>query len=210
MLKTLFGRSGAVRRESLESAARAAESAGDLPRELEARRALVALDPRSSEARVGLARALQKTEPQQAIAEYREALSRGAADPDVHFQLGVLHMGLAEYQSAREHFDKVLETEPANADAMCMVGSVESDLRRYDEAAGWFERALKQRPGFSEAHFNLGLARFERADFRGAAASFSRCVVLRRGEPWIGDRTGPLGRDAEPRFEPMDAAVNEI
>ena len=162
------------------------------------------------EARVGLARALQKTEPQQAIAEYREALSRGAADPDIHFQLGALHMGLAEYGSAREHFDKVLETEPANADALCMVGSVLSDLRRYDEAAGWFERALEQRPGFSEAHFNLGLARFERADFRGAAASFSRCVALRRGEPWTGDRAAPLGRDPEPRFEPMDAAVNEI
>jgi hypothetical protein len=167
--------------------------------------------PSRSEAQLALAQALQRAgEQREAIVAYGKALASGAPAPAVHFQLGALHMALAEYEAARGHFDKVLEAEPGNADALCMLGAVMNDLRRYGEAAAWFERALERRPDFSEAHFNLGLARFERADFAGAAASFSRCVVLRRGEPWRGDLVRPLGRDPEPRLEPKDMGVNEI
>jgi tetratricopeptide (TPR) repeat protein len=135
-------------------------------------------------------------------------LEPGSAE--VHFQLGALHLGLAEHDRAREHFDRVLAAEPRNAAALCMQGAVMSELRRYGDAVGWFERALAERPDFSEAHFNLGLARFERADFSGAAASFSRCVALRRGETWGADKVSPLARDPLPVLEPMDMGVNEI
>lgn len=210
MLKNPLG-DEVSRRESLKAEARAAQSAGDLAAELRARRALADLDPSSADAQTALAQALEQAgEPREAIAAYRKALAGGATGAAVHFQLGALHLALAERDRAREHFDRVLAAEPRNAAALCMQGAVMSELRRYDEAIGWFERALAERPDFSEAHFNLGLARFERADFSGAAASFWRCVALRRGEPWGADKVSPLGRAPMPALEPMEMGVNEL
>jgi tetratricopeptide (TPR) repeat protein len=211
VLKSLFGDKRAPRRESLQSEARAARSAGDPAAELRALRALAELEPASSQAQSALGEALERSgEQREAIAAYSRALAAGAPPAAVHFRLGALHHALSEYEAARGHFDRVLAAEPGNADAMCMQGAVMNDLRCYGEAIAWFERALARRPDFSEAHFNLGLARFEREDFRGAAASFSRCVELRRGRPWGDDKTGPLARDPEPRLEPKDMGVNEI
>jgi cytochrome c-type biogenesis protein CcmH/NrfG len=211
VLKNLSGDKKEARRRPLQEEAHAAQSSGDLPAELRARRALAELDPSSPAAQTALAQALQRAgEEREAIAAYRKALANGAPGPSVRFQLGALHMSLAEYELAREHFDEVLVAEPGNADAMCMLGAIMNDLRRYEEAAGWFERALDRRPDFSEAHFNLGLARFERADFQGAAASFSRCAALRRGKPWSGDRMSPPGGEPEPVLAPEEMGVNEI
>ena len=210
MLKTLFG-SSAARRESLESAARAAETQGDFRGAAAARRELAQCEPRSAEAWLALAGALKKAEePRDAIAAYRKALQCGASAGKVHLQLGVLHMTLADYALAQEHFEKVSAHEPDHADAQCMLGVLMNDLARFDDAVRYFQGALSRNPAFSEAHFNLGLAHFERADFRSASRSFTRCVELRRGSPWSGDRSAPLGRDPAPRFEPMDMGVNEI
>jgi len=209
MLKILFQSLFSGRRESLEQAARSAEAADDLRGAVEARRALVKLDPRAPDVWLALAKALHKAgEEREAIAAYHEALQRGAPAGGVHLQLGVLHMTLAEYPRAEEHFKKVLAAEPSHADALCMLGIVMNDLGRFDEAVKLFERTLEQKPAFSEAHFNLGLARFERSDFQGASRSFTRCVELKRGKPWGRDRAAPLRHDSAPRFEPIDMAVN--
>ena len=209
MLRILFQSLFPGRRESLEQAARSAEAADELRGVVEARRALVKLNPRAPDARLALAKALHKAgEEREAIAAYHEALERGAPAGGVHLQLGVLHMTLAEYPRAEEHLKKVLATEPGHADALCMLGIVMNDLGRFDEAVEFFERALERQPAFSEADFNLGLARFELSDFQGASRSFTRCVELKRGKPWGQDRAAPLRHDPEPRFEPKDMAVN--
>jgi len=157
------------------------------------------------------ARALQNAgELRQALAACREALDRGAPASEAHFQLGVLHAGLAEHQSAVEHLEKAIALVPQNADAVCMLGAVMSNLRRFDEAMALFERALAMRANFAEAHFNLGLAKFERADFAGAARTFARCVALNRGEPWDEARRADLGREPSPPFQPKDMGVNPV
>ena len=209
-LKSLF-RSGAARRDSLESAARAAESEGDFGRAAAARRELADREPRSAEAWLSLAGVLKKAdEPRDSIAAYRKALECGASAGKVHLQLGVLHMTIGDYPLAQEHFEKVPVDEPDHADALCMLGVLMNDLKRFDDAARYLERAIERNPAFSEAHFNLGLAHFERSDFHGASRSFTRCVELRRGSPWCGDRSALLRRDPAPGFEPMDMGVNEI
>lgn len=210
MLKNLFG-SGAASKESLESAARAAESQGDFRAATAARRGLAEREPRSADAWLALAGASRKAgEPRDSIAAYRKALECGASAGNVHLQLGVLHMTLADYALAQEHFQKVGANEPEYADALCMLGILMNDLARFDDASRYFELAIGRNPAFSEAHFNLGLAHFERSDFRSASRSFTRCVELRRGRPWGEDRSTPLGSDPVPRFEPMDMGVNEI
>jgi Flp pilus assembly protein TadD len=211
MLKTVLKSLFPDRREPLEWALRAAEAGEDLAGIVAARRGLVGLDPRSGEAWLGLARALQKAgEPREAIAAYGSALANGAPAAGVELQLGVLHAGLGEHERAIVHLERAVADAPGDADALCMLGVVMNDLSRFDDAARVFERSLALRPDFSEAHFNLGLSRFERADFAGAARSFARCVVLNRGEPWSAARRAVLDRDPEPRFAPKDMGVNPV
>jgi hypothetical protein len=157
------------------------------------------------------ARALHKAEEhRQAIAAYRRALDLGAPPAQAHKQLGVLHAAIGEHAPAIEHLGRAVELDPGDADALCMLGSVMSDTRRFKEATGWYERALARRPDFPEAHYNLGLARFEQADFAGAVASFNRCIALNRGLPPAGGPEAALRGEPEPKFAPLDMAVNEV
>jgi len=200
-----------ARKESLESAARAAESEGDFRAAVAARRELAQQEPRSAEAWLALAGALKKAgEPRDSIAAYRKALECGAPPAKVHLQLGALHMTLSDYPIAQEHLEQVPEGDPDHGDALCMLGILMNDLARFDDAVRYFERAIERNPGFSEAHFNLGLAHFERSDFRSASRSFTRCVELRRGGLWGGDRSALLRREPVPQFDAMDMGVNEI
>lgn len=168
-------------------------------------------EPRTPEDWLIRAKALHKSEDHRgAIAAYRRALDLGAPCAQAHKQLGVLHAAIGEHAPAIEHLGRALELDPGDADTLCMLGSVLSDTRRFKEASGWYERALARRPGFPEAHYNLGLARFEQADFAGAAASFNRCIALNRGLPPAGGPEAALHGDPEPKFAPLDMAVNEV
>ena len=160
---------------------------------------------------IATARGLQKKgEPREALKAYRKALKAGGASAEIHVQIGVLHAGFAEHESAIEHLRKAIELAPSDADAVCMLGTVLSDQRRFDEAVVQFERALSLRPDFSEAHFNLGLARLERSDFHGAARSFTRCMALNRGAPWDEARRAQPPAQPLPAFRPEDMGVNEV
>jgi hypothetical protein len=139
----------------------------------------------SAAARLAEARQLQRAgEPRAAIDAYRQALAAGAAEAEVHLQLGALHSDLGEHQLAVDHLSRVLSLAPRHADALCMLGTVMSDLGRYDEAARLCESAIEARPEAPEAHFNLGLALFELGDLARAQHAFARCRELRRGPAW--------------------------
>jgi len=211
MLRKLLGLSGTSKRESLQNAARAAESVNDLQEAAALRRTLAQLEPRCTQAWVALGAALQKAGEQgEALAAYEKALALGAAAGPLHMTVGALNLSQGKHAKAIDHFKQTITANPDNADALCMLGAALNELRRYDEAATYFERALQLQPAHSESHFNLGLARFERGDLDGASACFARCAALRRGEPWTGDLAAQLVREQHPRFEPMDMAVNEI
>jgi len=199
------------KKQALEAAARAAETAGDLRALIAQRRALAELEPREATAWLGLAQALRQAgEPRDAIAAYGKALEHGAPAADLHLQLGVLHAQLGEHAPAVRELETAATLAPGNADVVCMLGTVMSDQRRFDEAARLFERALALKPDFGEAHFNLGLARFEAGDIRAAAREFARNAALARGAPWDAQRRADLPRDPQPRFVGKDMGVNPI
>lgn len=211
MLSKLLGLSGSSKRESLESAALAAESANDLQQAVALRRALAQLEPRSAPAWLALGAALQKAGEQgEALAAYETALAQGAPAGPLHMTIGGLNLSQGRHAQAIDHFKQTIAANPDNADALCMLGAALNELRRHDEAATCFERALQLQPAHSQSHFNLGLARFESGDLDGASACFARCATLRRGAPWTGDLAAQLASEHSPRFEPMDLGVNEI
>lgn len=211
MFKKLLGQSGSSKRETLQNAARAAESTNDFQHAAALRRALAEMDPGSAPAWHALADTLRKAGRQgEACAAYEKALALGAPARPLQMAAGSLYLSLGKHAEAIDHFSRIVAEDSADVDALCMLGAAFNDLRRHSEAAAYFERALLIQPAHSQSHFNLGLAHFERGDLDAASASFARCAVLRRGEPWTGDLAAQLSREHQPRFAPMDMAVNEI
>jgi TolA-binding protein len=149
-------------------------------------------------------------ELKQSASAYEQALAAGAAAGPALLQLGAIQHELEDYAAAQQSFSRLVELEPGNADAWCMLGVAAKDQRHYEEATRHFARALATKPDFSEAYFNLGLAQFELGRLGDASGSFMRCVELRRGSPWSGDRAALLQRDPTPVLEPMDLGVNEV
>ncbi|MGH8766326.1 MAG: tetratricopeptide repeat protein [Burkholderiales bacterium] len=211
MLNKLFGRRTASRRESLQEAARIAESTEDLQHAVALRRALTDVDPASAQAWQALGDTLRRAGQQgQAVAAYEKALALGAPRRPLHMAAGSLHLSLGQHAQAIDHFGRILAEDSDDVDVLCMQGAAFNDLRRHSEAASYFERALLLQPAHSQSHFNLGLAHFERGDLDAASASFAHCAALRRGEPWTGDLAAQLALEHGPRFEPKDMAVNEV
>jgi hypothetical protein len=147
---------------------------------------------------------------QEAAAAYEQALAAGAPAVPVLLQLGAAYTQLDDFPAAERCFARLVALDAKHADGWCMLGVVTKEQRRFEEAVAHFGRALALNAAFSEAHFNLGLAQFELGRLEQASESFMRCVELRRGRPWTGDRARALEHDPAPAFEPMDMGVNEV
>src|SRR5262245_32411343 len=124
-----------------ERTALAAELAGDTAALVAARRELAKLDPGSPDARLALARALEKSgDLKGAITAYAEALQRGAAGAGPHVQLAKLQARSGKHSLALQQLKKALAAEPDNLEALFLSGMALHRLRRYGEAVKFFMR----------------------------------------------------------------------
>jgi tetratricopeptide (TPR) repeat protein len=181
-----------------ERTALAAELAGDTAALVAARRELARLDPRSPEARLALARALEKNgELKAAATACTEALQRGAAGAAPHIQLAKLQSRLGKHSLALQQLKKALASEPTHLEALFLAGMALHRLRRYGEAEKHFVLALGQDPVSPQLHFNLALAQFEAGNLAGAVETLARCHALKRGE-------------MAPEFPPQEMAANDV
>jgi len=200
-----------VSRESLESAATAAELAGDFAAAAAARRELVRLDPRSPLVRLALARTLDRADAwREAAQTYLEALQRGANAGEIHRHLGTLHLRQGKPALALQHLKKALAAMPEDPESLFRAGMTMHRLRRFRDAVEFLQRAARQLPEAPEVQFNLGLARFETGDHRGALEALAECRALKRGKPWREDPLAPLQLEPSPEFSAEDMSVNDV
>jgi len=106
---------------------------------------------------LGFNLAMSGEHPDEAIAEYQEALRINPDYPDAHIGLGIELARLPGRQAeAMHHYVRALELKPRAADAHNDVGLLLStEPGRASDAIGHFEAALKINPGLAEAHVNL-------------------------------------------------------
>jgi tetratricopeptide (TPR) repeat protein len=90
-----------------------------------------------------------------AMQEYRHALERNPAMPDVHYKIGRLILRESRTPDALERakleFQQELAISPANADAEYELGEIDREQNRYQPAISHFERAVQYHPDFFEA-----------------------------------------------------------
>jgi tetratricopeptide (TPR) repeat protein len=137
-------------------------SQGDLPAAIASYREAIAAERRYAMPHRNLALALYALGSRdEAVSELRTyfALSpEGAADPDGHYNLGVMLSEQGRHAEARAEFECALAARPGDAKALNNLGLTHFAEGRPDVAVGWFDRALAADAGWTLARFNLASA----------------------------------------------------
>ena len=115
--------------------------------------------PFDAESRINLGAILDSWgRHEEALAQYREALARGACDPAALNNMGNSLMALGRFAEAADSLRGALERAPDSLAARIALGAA---LQREGDAPGaiaCFREAIRRDPDSAEAHWNLSLA----------------------------------------------------
>lgn len=98
---------------------------------------------------------------QEAIGNYKHAISINPSDSDAYIYLGTAYAQLGRKDEAVESYKKGIKTSKTKHDhakVNYMLGVEHIKLKRYKYAIEFLKIALKNRPGYVEAHYDLGIA----------------------------------------------------
>jgi Flp pilus assembly protein TadD len=105
---------------------------------------------------------------EEAMALYREILSRNPANLKARNNLGVLFDELGQRDFALEQFEAAEKIEPENIEVLNNLGSTLAAMGRYDAAERELRRALRIDPGSVPVRASLGILFFRRGVYQQA------------------------------------------
>ena len=123
--------------------------------------ALSVIEPaaRDSDADAAFERALalESSDRDGAIAEYRRAIAADGAHLDAYINLGLLLHEARRLEEARNVYAKALEACGEDAPLLFNLGVLLEDLDRIGEAMDAYRSAVRVDDSFADAHYNLAL-----------------------------------------------------
>jgi protein O-GlcNAc transferase len=168
---------------TLLARARAALSTGDDAAAIEACRAGLALGGASASGWNLLGLALRGTDPDQAAAAWRSALSVDPSDAEAHFLLGNHYRERGQAQEAIAEYQTALGTAPDNTAVLNNLGLALEDAKERNRALDCYRRALAVDPNQADALGNLANAQFHHNDFAASAENYERLFAIRTDLP---------------------------
>jgi len=129
-------------------------------------------------------------EPDNAIAEYREALKINPNNVKAHLKMGFLLYNVKiKSEEGMAHLKKALQLDPDNALVHHDLGMALLHRKKYDQAANHLTEALRRMPqgidkqyNAVDMNYNLGLALFYNGNFRQSIVHLSEAVRLSPAE----------------------------
>lgn len=121
---------------------------------------------------------LRQGRPREALALLQQAAERQPADPKIHYNLGVAHARLRDFDRAIEAFGRAVDLAPQHPDVHFALAVVLEVEHRQTEAAVYFEKAAVLAPGRADYHFRLGKARKTLGKVEGALTAFASAIEL--------------------------------
>lgn len=121
-------------------------------------------------------RAFQQSRWDEAIAAYREVLTRSSALSVIHLQIATAHRHKKDYAAALDAYDEFLKVDPTNAKAH--VGAAETLLERGDAAAAEerLARAAQVEGAGREVLYRLGDLKLDQKDTAAAASWYEKAA----------------------------------
>lgn len=123
----------------------------------------------------------------EAIAEYREVLSRNPNLPGIHYRVGRLVLSGPKTDenknAAQREFEEEIKIDPSNAGAEYILGELARQDQQFPAAIEHFERATKLDAGFADAFIGLGRSMLEGGRNADAIAPLQTAAKLRPDNP---------------------------
>lgn len=112
----------------------------------------------------------------QALADYKAALSRRPDDADWRYRLGCVHLKRADFGSARQQFEIGLTLRPGDPRMLTNLGVALDHLGHREEALMAYQRAANLAGAPAESHHNLGALYAEEGRIEDAIRAFNEAV----------------------------------
>jgi tetratricopeptide (TPR) repeat protein len=131
----------------------------------------------------------RQNEPDNAIAEYKEALKINPNNVEAHLKMGFLLYNVKQSEEGMAHLEKAIQLDPDNALVHHDLGMALLHQRKYDQAINHLSEALRRMPegidqqyNAVDMHYNLGLALFYSRNFSQSTVHLSEAVRLSPAE----------------------------
>jgi tetratricopeptide (TPR) repeat protein len=173
--------------EALLERARAAVAGGDRAEAERSYSALLARDPSSAAACLGLAFLSEFSgserygagfPAERCIGYYRRALEAQPRMSTAWFGLGNVYEKIGRYAEAADAFQRAGDLSPEMRFAWYNLGVCYTRLGKREEAEAQFRRALALDPAFADARFQLGEVLASRRDYGGAIEEYEKVIDL--------------------------------
>jgi len=124
-----------------------------------------------------LASKLEASDPEEAIADYNQALAWKPNSREAMFGKGRALRKAGRPDEAMECFRAALRTDPRYPELHNSLGAILAEGGKFAEAESEYRQALEADPDFLEARLNLGLTLFKQRKTAEAIAEFKRVLA---------------------------------
>jgi tetratricopeptide (TPR) repeat protein/serine/threonine protein kinase len=128
----------------------------------------------------------------EAILEYRQAITEKPDLPKTHHNLGIALTKLGKLDQAIAAYRKAIDLKADFAEAHYNLGIALGKLGERDQAIAAYRKAIDLNPKYPHAHYNLGGALVEQGKVDQASAEYQRVIQLKPDDP---DAHYSLGRN---------------
>ena len=110
------------------------------------------------------------------VALWQRAVHYSPNSWSTHYNLGLAHLVVKQYEPARNELLEAKRLAPGNADVYNNLALAQAGLGRTDESMANLKSALALDPRLLEAHNNLGALLYDKGDYAGAKLEFSHAL----------------------------------
>lgn len=154
-------------------------------------RAALALDPKSNEALVLLARALvSEGRVDEALPPVQKRVAAAPGDPQLHLAYAALLEEAGRDAAAQHEFETILAAQPNEPQALYTLGLMSLQQKQFDAAHGYFMRLLKTGRRTDDAEYFLGSVAEQQKQYPAALDWYHR---VEDGDRWMAAQAG-IGR----------------
>ncbi len=115
---------------------------------------------------------IARNDPEEAIAEYRQALSLKSNAIQIHLAVGAIYENQRDYKKALVEYHNELKSDPFSALAMERIGTIYVQMHQASEAKKYLLQAARISPNSAETHKALGKVYFQDGLYAEAVKHF--------------------------------------
>ena len=104
----------------------------------------------------------------------------GDGNMDVHFMLGLAHLGLKEYDDAKASFVRVLKMDNTCEPAYLQLAATEIEMKKYDDAERSLSHLLRVNSKSAVGHYAMGVVQFKKNEMIKAIKEFNDAILCNK------------------------------